>query len=365
MQPGSRPEPPAAGESQDCNYTAFRVYFNRICIFMAETGEGRKGESCLCNFWKKCAAALLAAVLLSGCGAAGVPSASASSLSAAPPAASTPAPTSQPTPGGYLFPAFHGSAFHADAAQGENGVQIDLSCAAEGYVAVSAVADSRLKFQALAGDMTYTYDLARDGTPSVYPLNCGSGTYELRVMQNVEDSQYVALYDMTAEVALSSEFAPFLCPSQIVNYNAQSACVAKVRQLAQSCRTDADVVNAVYAYLTKNVVYDYDKADSVQKGYLPDPDDTLASGKGICFDYAALAAAMLRAAGVPTRLMTGYVGEIYHAWNEVYLENEGWISVEIQVSPNQWQRIDTTFAASGVEPSFLTNNANYVTRYIY
>ncbi len=60
-----------------------------------------------------------------------------------------------------------------------------------------------------------------------------------------------------------------------------------------------------------NVDYDYDKAQNIVDnnvtGYLPDPDETLSTKKGICYDYAALAAAMLRSQGIPTKLITGYV----------------------------------------------------------
>ena len=37
-----------------------------------------------------------------------------------------------------------------------------------------------------------------------------------------------------------------------------------------------------------NISYDEEKARTVESGYLPDVDETLESGKGICFDYAAL-----------------------------------------------------------------------------
>lgn len=49
-------------------------------------------------------------------------------------------------------------------------------------------------------------------------------------------------------------------------------------------------------------------------------DDTLKSSKGICFDYAALMAAMLRAQNIPVKLVTGNVSpnNLSHAWNLVY-----------------------------------------------
>ena len=51
-------------------------------------------------------------------------------------------------------------------------------------------------------------------------------------------------------------------------------------------------------------------------------DEVLAEGKGICFDYAALLAVMLRSEGIPTKVLIGTVTpeNLYHAWNSVYLE---------------------------------------------
>ena len=43
---------------------------------------------------------------------------------------------------------------------------------------------------------------------------------------------------------------------------------------------------------------------------------------GICQDLAALAACMLRVQGVPTKLMVGYAGKMYHAWNSVVIDGE-------------------------------------------
>lgn len=277
------------------------------------------------------------------------------------PAASAPAAAA-----GFAFAAFQDSTFTAPRAVQQNEVSADLSSLAQGYAGISAVCASRLKFQVVCGDVVYNYDLPGDGTPTIYPLQSGSGSYKLRVMKNIQDQQYVELWSEKVDVQLADEFQPYLRPSQLVSYSADSACVAKARQLAQGCASDADYVSAVYDYLTQNVVYDYDKANSVQSGYLPDPDETLSTGKGICFDYAALAAAMLRSGGVPTKLIMGYVGgTIYHAWNEIYLQDQGWVKVEIRLSAQQWQRIDTTFAATGADTAFLTDDANYVKQKTY
>ena len=103
-------------------------------------------------------------------------------------------------------------------------------------------------------------------------------------------------------------------------------------------------------------------------GYLPDPDETLSTKKGICYDYAALAAAMLRSQGIPTKLITGYVSsggsELYHAWNMIWLEESGWITVEIRAPRHEWQRIDLTFAAAG-QSALVGDGKGYADKEVY
>lgn len=270
------------------------------------------------------------------------------------------------TGGGYTAPPMQTSVFDAQAAQGSGGVQIDTSHVSQGYVAASATGDSRLKLQVICGDVKYNYDLPNDGTPQCYVLQSGSGTYTFRVMQNTTEDKYAELYSTSADVQLESEFAPFLRPSQMVSYTADSQCVAKAAELAAQASTASGVVANIYAYIQNNIRYDTQKAETVQAGYLPDPDETLQTGKGICYDYASLAAAMLRSQGIPTKLITGYVqpGDLYHAWNMIWLEETGWITVKIEAPANSWERIDLTFAA-GASAAYTGDGTGYTDRLTY
>ena len=250
----------------------------------------------------------------------------------------------------------------------ENGqVEIDVSSAELGYIAVSARAENSLKFQIIKDDYTYTYDLAKDGTPSVFPLQEGDGSYYYRALENVSGTKYAKLVDGTLEVKLKDEFQPFLRPSDYVNYDRESECVKKAEELAKDAGTALDVVTKVFDYITDNVTYDTEKAATVQADYLPNPDETLSTGKGICFDYAALAAAMLRSQGIPSKLVTGYVSpdDLYHAWNMFYTEETGWVAVEYQVKEKTWSRLDLTFAAGGAPADFVGDGSNYADVFYY
>lgn len=269
----------------------------------------------------------------------------------------------------YPVPAFQDAQFQKEQAKDYGVLWLDDSGLSQGYVALTAQSSQRLKFQIICGDMKYNYDVSNQGQPEVLPLNMGDGAYIFRLMESVGDGKYACIWSDTRQVTMEDDFQPYLRPSQMVSYGADSACVALAKKLAARCETDADVVAAVYGYLVDHIDYDSEKAATVQSGYLPVPDETLATEKGICFDYAALAAAMLRSMGIPCKLITGYVDqssqELYHAWNTFYLKEHGWVTAEIKATPNVWQRVDITFAAGGVDSGDLTDDSKYTTRFSY
>lgn len=253
----------------------------------------------------------------------------------------------------------------ADDSGGEPAICVDY--VEQGYVTAQADSAARLKFQVNEGDQTYNYDLPNDGTQIVFPINMGDGTYLFRIMQNTSGSNYVELFSTEADVSLDSEFAPFLVANVFCNYTAESECTAKARELTADAENQGEVVRSICEYVAENVTYDNAKAEELSKssGYVPDPDETLATGRGICFDYASLSAAMLRSVGVPTRLMTGYVGsnEVYHAWIMVYIDGS-WRSAAFSVDPRTWSRCDVTFASTG-STDYVGDASAYTDKYMY
>ena len=268
----------------------------------------------------------------------------------------------------YQIPAVAEATFHEQEAISENGGMIDISSVSQGYVAASATNDNRLKFQVTKDGQTYNYDLPNDGTPLVCPLNMGDGPYTFGIMQNTSGSNYVEITSASADLTLGTEFEPFVRPNVFCSYDADSRCVAKARELAAGAENQGDVLEAVYEWITENIRYDTEKAAALADatGYVPNPDETLGTGTGICFDYASLGAAMLRSLGIPCKIITGYVSPdgIYHAWNLVYLDGS-WISVEVNVESKTWTIIDLTFAAAGASQEYVGDGTTYTERYTY
>ena len=153
-----------------------------------------------------------------------------------------------------------------------------------------------------------------------------------------------------------------------MDFDENSKAVKKGEELAAGCDSDLDVVTNIYHYVIENITYDEEKAENVAYGYVPDVDETLSSGKGICFDYAALMAAMLRSQRIPTKLQVGYAGEAYHAWISCYVDEIGWVDNIISFDGKDWSLMDPTLAANNDDDTvkdYIGDGSRYIIKYTY
>ena len=249
---------------------------------------------------------------------------------------------------------------------------LDYSNAKDGYVMAKWLAGGSPKLKVLVkgpSGTTYQYNLRTDGQYDTFPLSDGKGNYSVGVYQNTSGTKYATILTANVNAQLTDEFAPFLRPNQYVNFNENSKAVAKAAELCQGASDNLDKVSRVYNYVISSLTYDKQKAQTVQSGYLPDVDAVMASGKGICFDYAALMATMLRSQNVPVKLVVGYTGGAYHAWISVYSEKDGWIEGKVYFDGKEWKLMDPTFASSANSSDnimqYIGNGANYSAKYLY
>lgn len=205
----------------------------------------------------------------------------------------------------------------------ENGLYVDASNADKGYVIVHADAsDERLKLRVTCGDVTYTYDLNANGEKAVIPLQMGSGQYNIALYRNVSGNRYTKKADVKINAGVTDENSVFTMPNQYVYYTEDSPAVEKAHEICEGLETDREKVKAICDYVKSNYLYDYVRAVTISSGYLGDVDGCFEKGMGICQDLAALTACMLRAEGIPTKLVIGYAGNVYHAWNSVLIDGE-------------------------------------------
>jgi transglutaminase-like putative cysteine protease len=116
-------------------------------------------------------------------------------------------------------------------------------------------------------------------------------------------------------------------------------------QLARSWRntasSNAEVVQSALDYFT-NSGFEYTTAPGAMDRDTPLEDFLFNKRKGFCEHYAATFTLLMRAAGIPSRMVIGYQGGEYnpvggylvvrqfdaHAWSEVWLEEKGWLRVD-------------------------------------
>jgi transglutaminase-like putative cysteine protease len=239
---------------------------------------------------------------------------------------------------------------------------------AETMVRLTAQTDKKLKAQVAGPTTTYTYNLT-SGEWAAFPLSDGNGNYKVTVFENVSDSKYSTVLSASFSLTLEDEFAPFLRPNQYVNYSEAEDTINKGLELTEGLEDPLEMVAVIYDFVVENFKYDKVKAKTVKSGYLPDLDKILEKKKGICFDYAAVMAAMLRSQGVPCKLVVGYAGTAYHAWISVWSEETGWVDGAIMFDGKTWQRMDPTFASSGKKSDaimkYIGDGKNYTVKYLY
>lgn len=249
-------------------------------------------------------------------------------------------------------------------------VTVDISNKNEGYFMVKYTGNvPKVRVQIIAPDGTKNQPLLSiDGNYKVFPLAGGNGNYQINILENTTGNNYAVLLSETIDVTLTDEFRPFLYPNQYVDYSTETAAVSKAADLVSGTYSDLEAIQNIYRYVIENISYDEAKATQVKDGYLPVVDETLSSGTGICFDYAALMTAMMRSQRIPTKLEIGYSGDVKHAWISTYVKEVGWIDNIIEFDGSSWTLMDPTLAANNKKESvgkYVGDGSNYTLQYSY
>ena len=195
---------------------------------------------------------------------------------------------------------------------------IDCSNMSEGYIMVKAKKSSKkLKVQIATAGAKLNYNLNGDGEYEVFPLQFGSGKYQVKLYEHVKGKSYSEEGKVKLSVKMPDELSCFLYPNQYVNYNENTACVKEAQAMCKDMTDQGEIYKTVCSFVLKNFIYDYIKSVSVQSmsQQMPDIDGCWDNRMGICQDLSAMTCAMLRSQGIPARLMIGTVGaNTYHAW---------------------------------------------------
>lgn len=217
--------------------------------------------------------------------------------------------------------------------------------------------DYRINIQKDNKSYTYKFNSPKE----ILPTQFGEGEYLIQILKlkerKIEDGKSKSTYSIIKKMKLNIEIIStvdnkfenknkdnlnidkntiiYLTSTQPIYWEHKDAVIEKAQELAINSKTASEKIQNIYEYIINNIKYDTEKIKGLEISYIPDIDEVLKEQKGICYDYAALLAGMLRSQGIPTKLVTGYNKDIleFHAWNEIYVNDT-------------WEIIDTTYDAS-------------------
>ena len=151
---------------------------------------------------------------------------------------------------------------------------------------------------------------------------------------------------------MPEDVRPFLLPEEGWIQSDHPEIAGKAQQLVSGVARQAEAVDAIVAWVRGHLEY--------QSGLPSDAVSVFNNRAGVCSGFSTLTAALLRAAGIPARYHLGCVsqwgdsgwgwnvgeGGGWHAWNEVYYPDVGWVALDPQVTTNY---LDTGHILAGFD----------------
>jgi len=130
------------------------------------------------------------------------------------------------------------------------------------------------------------------------------------------------------------DLQPWLEPSAMIE-SSDPTIVAQARQLTVDAKSRWQAVLRIAEWVNKEIAYKIADTPSARMA--------LDTRKGDCGPHATLTAAMLRASGVPAKLVGGLVytpslGGSFgqHAWVEVHMGSDGWVALDPTTGEHEW-----------------------------
>lgn len=231
----------------------------------------------------------------------------------------------------------------------------------QGIISIKySTADTSKKAKVLIqfGDEKYQYNIKNGNSYVNFPLQLGNGTYTIGVYEQIEGTKYSQVTSTTVNLMLDDNSKVFLISNQLINWGEKMNTVTLAKELTKNKKTDNDKIEVLYQYMCQQFSYDYVKMKNLEYDYIPVIDDVLKKKLGICYDYSAVFASMLRSQGIKCKLIMGYTKNVkeYHAWNDVDV-NEKWVVVDTT--------FDSQMYTNKVQYKFEKTRADYQQSYEY
>lgn len=201
--------------------------------------------------------------------------------------------------------------------------------------------------------------------PTVIPANITyTNNFVLRTRNEI-NSLYQYNLKSALEYAIQTDLSPWEKSAGLkVPLNTNPRTIQYGKQLAIQYQQTDDIVNHVLNMFNQQDFH-YTLNPPLTPGFDPVDQFLFDSRRGFCEHYASSFTLLMRAAGIPSRVVLGYQGGTInplnkimtvrqsdaHAWSEVWLEKRGWVRIDptATIAP---QRIEINLEAA-LDPSEL------------
>lgn len=158
------------------------------------------------------------------------------------------------------------------------------------------------------------------------------------------------------------------------NTNPQTIQLGK--QLAQQFDSPDEIIKHVLSLFNQQN-YHYTLNPPLTPGFHPVDQFLFETKSGFCEHYASSFALLMRAAGIPSRIVLGYQGGTVnplnkimtvrqsdaHAWTEVWIKNRGWVRVDptAAIAPQRIEsNLDAALGPDEIRPFHMQMNSNFI-----
>jgi transglutaminase-like putative cysteine protease len=181
------------------------------------------------------------------------------------------------------------------------------------------------------------------------------------------ETQYVYVVDARKEAASKNSVpltepanpqAPFLRPTEFVQTDLPEVQAAIKKLKHGFTGTRLEMAQKILKYMPQLIEFDESMIDDNEIVPLK-TSEILARGKGVCQHFANVFAAVARAAGIPTKVISGFTFDAKalfgHAWNEIEIQDGVWLPIEPQYENvfdmDYWQYVPLAVSAELDDPT--------------
>ncbi len=217
-----------------------------------------------------------------------------------------------------------------------NGVKVDKPATnrVEGYINFSgSTTKNKIKLLVTGADKQVWYDVALNHGEFDEEIWFDSeGKYTIQVMVNEYDRKYS--YGPRITVENTKELNKYLIPTKHIESD-EDIIISTAREITKDCSSDLEKIRAIYDWVVGNIEFDYEKLSKHDKGQYDNEYgavNALSTRKGVCYDYSTLVAALARSLDIQAKVVEGDLDTAglkgFHAWNEVFIPEQGWINID-------------------------------------